>query len=204
MGNLCWPSTKTQVVDCIQQMQKVEKTLSLLINKYEKQIREQRQQARQKLHRKDDCKRHVRTIMIIKHHKRKLEDRYTACMNKRYHLESLNVTKMHIDAVKVTGQTFSQFLKENDIERVEELTNSLSDMIDDACEINDTLAQTTGPYEADDDEIEEEYRQMQLEIQLPELPQSWPQLEIVDLNLSEDEQLSEEDNSKDLLLQPVI
>ena len=156
MGNLCWTETKTHVVDCIQQMQKVEKTLSLLINKYEKQIRDQRQQARQKLNRKNDCKRHVRTIMIIKHHKQKLEDRYTACMNKRYHLESLNVTKMHMDAVKLTGQTFSQFLKENDIQRVEELTNSLSDMIDDACEINDTLAQNTGPYEADDDEIEEE------------------------------------------------
>ena len=198
MGNLCWTETKTHVVDCIQQMQKVEKTLSLLINKYEKQIRDQRQQARQKLNRKNDCKRHVRTIMIIKHHKQKLEDRYTACMNKRYHLESLNVTKMHMDAVKLTGQTFSQFLKENDIQRVEELTNSLADMIDDACEINDTLAQNTGPYEADDDEIEEEYQQMQLEVQLPEPPQSWEQL---DLNSSEDE--TRDETSKDLLIQAV-
>jgi hypothetical protein len=181
-------------------MQKVEKTLSLLIDKYEKQIRTQRREARQKLYRKDECKRHVRTIMIIKHHKQKLEQRFIACQNKRYHLESLNVTKMHIDVVKLTGQTFSHFLKENDLDRVEQLTSSLAEMIDDACEINDTLTQTSGPFNVDDDEIEEEYQQMQLEVQSPELPiqlpepptnEPWGRLEMVDLNSSEDDQAEE-------------
>lgn len=196
MGNSCWSvfrgeRQKSRVVDCIQQMQKVEKTLSLLIDKYEKQIKEQKQKARQKLYKSDDCKRHVKTIMIIKHHKKKLEDRLNACQNKRYHLESLNVTKMHIDAVKMTSTAFSQFLKDNDIERVEQLTESLTEMIDDACEINDTLTQSEGPFTVDDADIEEEYRQMQLEIQLPVVPtgpHNWSQLELVDLGSSGDEQ----------------
>ena len=201
MGNSCWSvfitdRPKSRVVDCIQQMQKVEKTLSLLIEKYEKQIKEQRQKARQKLYRKDDCKRHVKTIMIIKHHKQKLEDRLNACQNKRYNLESLNVTKMHIDAVKMTSTAFSQFLKDNDIERVEQLKESLTEMIDDACEINDTLTRSEGPFTVDDDEIEEEYKQMQLEIQLPAAPSNepaskWSQLELVDLESSGDEHIEE-------------
>ena len=65
-------------------------------------------------------------------------------------------------------------------------------MIDDACEINDTLTRSEGPFTVDDDEIEEEYKQMQLEIQLPAAPSNdpaskWSQLELVDLASSGDE-----------------
>lgn len=182
MGNLCWQPQQNNVVQCIQEMQKVEKTLSLLIDKYEKQIKQQRNFARHKLYNKDECIVHVKTIMVIKYHKTKLEERLTSCLNKRYHLESLNVTKMHIEAVRMTSKTFSSFLKEHDIQRIEQLKDSLTDMIDDACDINDTLNRNSGPYQADDDEIEEEYRKMQLQIQLPiapdNQPSGWTRLEI--------------------------
>ena len=196
MGNLCWPKHTNNVVECIQQMQKVEKTLSLLIRKYDDQIREQRHQARKKMHNKSECMVHIKTIMVIKHHKKKLEERLTACLNKRYQLESLNVTKMHIEAVRMTSTTFSKFLKEHDIERVEQLKETLSTMIDDACEINDTLTESTGPYQADTEEIEDEYKQMQLQIQLPEIPTTipgqWTEVELV------------EEGVKQPLMQPVI
>ena len=41
MGNLCWKHATNQVVECIQQLQQVEKTLELMIQKYETQIKEQ-------------------------------------------------------------------------------------------------------------------------------------------------------------------
>ena len=174
MGNLCWKHKTTQVVECIQQMQQVEKTLNLLIDKYDNQIKEEQQLARRKLRKKNECMRHVRSIHVIRHHKKKLEVRLTACMDKRYYLESLTVTKMHIEAVKTTSRTFRHFLKENDIEKVEQLQETLTDMISDACEINDSLSTETGPWEVDDDDIEEEYSQLCSEIQLPEAPIHWP------------------------------
>ena len=184
MGNLCWPKQSNNVVDCIQQMQKVEKTLSLLIRKYDQQIREQRHHARKKMYIKSECIVHIKTIMVIKHHKSKLEKRLTACLNKRYHLESLNVTKMHIEAVRQTSNTFSKFIQEHDIERVEELKETLSTMIEDACEINDTLTESTGPYQVDTEDIEDEYKQMQLQIQLPVVPTlmpgQWTQIELTE------------------------
>ena len=196
MGNLCWSKQVNNVVECIQQMQKAEKTLSLLIRKYEDQIREQRHQARKKMYNKNECMVHIKTIMVIKHHKKKLEERLTACLNKRYHLESLNVTKMHIEAVRMTSNTFSKFLKEHDIERVEELKESLTNMIDDACEINDTLTESSGPYQADLEEIEEEYNKMQLQIQLPEVPTTipghWEEVELT------------EEGVKQPLMQPAV
>jgi len=178
MGNICWKHASVQVIECIQQLQQVEKTLELMITKYESQIKEQQTAARRKLHRKNDCMRHVKTIHIIRTHKKNLEDRLTTCINKRYHLESLNVTKMHIEALKTTTKTFQSFLKDNHIETVEKLQEALTDMISDACEINDILSVEMDET-VDEIDLEEEYNQLCAEIQLPEAPtNTFPELDM--------------------------
>lgn len=196
MGNFCWPKKSPRVVECIQQLQNVENTLALLVDKYDSQISEQKNMARKKLRQKDEAMRHVKTIHIIKHHKKKLEARLSACMDKRYHLESLNVTKMHIEAVKTTSKTFKYFLQENDMEKVEKLQDTLSDMIEDACEINETLSRQDEQWTVDESEIEDEYQQMCQSLQLPEPPSSDPRwnLQMVEVNLdsSEEKDSSEE------------
>ncbi len=176
MGTLCSKSSTIQVVECIHQLQDVEKTLHLLINKYETQIRNELRLVRLKMHRKSDCMRHMRTIHMIRHHKSNMENRLTACMNKRYQLESLNVTKMHIKAVQSTTKTYRQFLDEHDIEKVERLQETLAEMIEDACEINDTLTGTQPAFEIDEDEIQREYDSICAEIQLPIAPTEFPSL----------------------------
>lgn len=170
MGSLCAKSTTTQVIECIHQLQDVENTLQRLVDKYESQIRAEQRFVRQKIHRKPDCMRHMRTIKIIKHHKHNMEQRLTACMNKRYQLESLNVTKMHIKAVKTTTKTYRQFLNENDIEKVEQLQDTLTEMIEDACEINQVISETPSAFEVDEEEVEREYDSICSELQLPEVP----------------------------------
>jgi hypothetical protein len=165
MGNWCDKTKINEVVDCIQQLQQVEVTLGKLIDKYEKQIREQKLKARQKMNNKNDCIRHVRTIRIIKHHKGNLENRLEACMSRRYHLESLNVTKMHIKAIQTTSAAFRHFLKRHDVEKVAEIKDTLEEMIEDACEINDIVARDS--FSVDDSEIEDDYKKMLAEIQHP-------------------------------------
>ena len=68
MGNKCWTPKVTPVIECIQELQKVEKTLQNLIDKYTKQIREQTRMARAKMYNKPDAMQHIRTIKIIKMH----------------------------------------------------------------------------------------------------------------------------------------
>ena len=176
MGTICPKASTVQVVECIHQLQDVEKTLQLLINKYETQIKNEQRLARSKMHRKSDCMRHVRTIHMIRHHKANMENRLTACMNKRYQLESLNVTKMHIKAVQSTTKTYRQFLDEHEIEKVERLQDTLAEMIEDACEINDTLTTTQPAFQIDEDEIEREYDSICAEIQLPLAPTEFPSI----------------------------
>lgn len=174
MGSLCAKSATTQVIECIHQIQDVESTLQRLIDKYEIQIRNEQRLVRQKIHRKPDCMRHMRTIQIIRHHKHNMEKRLTACMNKRYQLETLNVTKMHIKAVKTTTKTYRQFLNEHDIEKVEQLQDTLTEMIEDACEINQVVNETPSVFEVDEDEVQREYDSICAELQLPEAPTTMP------------------------------
>lgn len=117
----------------------------------------------------------MRAMHLIRHHKQNMEKRLTACMNKRYELETLNITKMHIKAVQSTTRTYRQFLDENDIEKVERLQDTLAEMIEDACEINQLqLSNTPTAFEVDEDEIEREYDTICAEIQLPIPPIEFP------------------------------
>ena len=170
MGNACqqffrFGTTQkvTQVVECVQELQRVETTLGHLIDKYEQQILEQRGEARAKMNDKSNCLRHMRTIHIIRHHKEQLEKRMTACLSKRYQLESLNVTQMHLRAIQTTSATFEHFLKANDVDRVSQIQDTLTEMIEDACEITDIVSAT--PVDIDDDDIENDYNIMVASLQ---------------------------------------
>lgn len=170
MGNACrhfvtvfGTQKVTQVVECVQQLQQVETTLEHLIDKYELQIKEQKREARAKMNEKNNCLRHMKTIHIIRHHKQQLEKRMTACQSKRYQLESLNVTQMHIQAIQTTTATFEHFLRENDVDRVSQIQDTLTEMIEDACEITDMVSTT--PVDIDDDDIEQDYNTMVASLQ---------------------------------------
>ena len=177
MGNLCSTPKVTQIIECVQQLQQVELTLGHLIDKYDTQIREQQSAARTKRNDKYSCLRHVRTIHIIRHHKQQLEKRQTACLSKRYQLESLNVTQMHLQAIRSTSATFEHFLKEHDVNRVAAIQDTLAEMIEDACEINDMVSTTT-PLEIDDSDIEDEYNSLLAEVQTPIVFPSVPQTSV--------------------------
>lgn len=174
MGSLCPRSATLEVVQCIHEIQTVEQTLERLIQKYDAQIKNEQRLVRTKMHRKADCIRHMRTIHIIRHHKNNMEKRLTSCMNKRYQLESLNVTKMHMKAVQATTKTYRQFLDEHDIEKVERLQDTLAEMIEDACEINETLNTTPDAFQVDEDELEREYDSICADLQLPIPPSEFP------------------------------
>lgn len=172
------------MVECIQELQRVEKTLQNLIDKYTKQIREQKRLARVKMYNKSDAMHHIRTMGIIKIHKKNLHARLTNCISKRYQLESLNVTKMHIEAVKLTSLTFNRFLQQNDVDKVARLQDTLADMIEDACEINQVLEQPLGTDSIDEAELEQEYELICEEIKVPTMLENMPEAPSNQINTS--------------------
>jgi len=186
MGNKCCP-TSIKILDCIHQLQEVENTLQQLIHKYDTQILQEKKKILPKIRDKSACMVHLRTIHIIKHHKNNLEHRLTTCMQKRYHLESLNVTKMQIKAVKTTTNAFKSFLQQHDIDRIEALQENITGMIDQACEINEVLTRNVTDLDFDESDLESEYQELILQPQefpvypiLPEVPTTNPNHPLLD------------------------
>ena len=160
MGNLFARSKAVQIIESIQSLHHVEQTLQALIDKYQKQIDEQRNKAKQKMKSKSESTRYIKRFMLIRRYQAQLENRMLSLLNKRYTLESLNVTKMHLNAIKQTTNTFKQFLKANDIDKVCDMQETLTEMISDACEITEVISSTDSIEGIDDDEIEKEYLKM--------------------------------------------
>ena len=160
MGNLFYKNKAVQIIESIQSLHHVEQTLQALIDKYQKQIDEQRNKAKQKMKSKTESTRYIKRLLLIRRHQQQLENRMLSLLNKRYTLESLNVTKMHLSAIKMTTTTFKHFLKSNDIDKVCDMQETLTEMITDACEITEVICSTDSIEGIDDDEIEKEYLKM--------------------------------------------
>ena len=63
MGNLFARSKAVQIIESIQSLHNVEQTLQALIDKYQKQIDEQKLMAKQKMKSKSESLRHVKKIL---------------------------------------------------------------------------------------------------------------------------------------------
>ena len=187
MGNFFGRSKAVQIIESIQSLHNVEQMLQCLIDKYQKQIDEERRKAKQNMNSKSLSTRHLKRVLLIRRHQQQLESRMLSLLNKRYTLESLNVTKMHLNAIKMTSNTFKHFLKANDIDKVEEMQETLTEMISDACEINEVISSTDSIEGIDDDEIENEYQDLLEEtLVFPSVPSGSV---VITTELEENEQL---------------
>jgi len=165
MGNLIYKNKANSIVESIRSLNNVEMTLQCLIDKYQNQIDEERNKAKQKMNsQSESSKRHIKKSLLIRRHQQQLENRMLSLLNKRYTLESLNVTKMHLSAIKMTTNTFKHFLKANDIDKVCDMQETLTEMISDACDITEVIS-STDLIEVDDNEIENEYLEILRETQ---------------------------------------
>ena len=88
---------------------------------------------------------HIRSYkiidIIIQYHQESLRKRLLACTEKQYHLESMQITVSHIDAIKSATGTLKHFMKETDVQKVEELQENMSELIAEACEIQNIVSE---------------------------------------------------------------
>lgn len=84
---------------------------------------------------------YIKKIKIIQYHQESLRKRLLACTEKQYHLESMRITVSHIDAIKTATGTLKHFMKETDVQKVEELQENMSELIADACEIQNIVSE---------------------------------------------------------------
>lgn len=88
------------------------------------------------------------------------ENKLSILFQKRLLLESLDVTKMQIKALKNSTKVLKGFTSINNVEKIEELTDNLEEMMGNVIEINDILNEDNSNMDIDENELLEEVEEM--------------------------------------------
>ncbi len=189
---------KFSIQDSIIQLHHVIELLTELDNKYERDIEEKRSEIKELCKNKQGNKNKkiylIKTIKLIEFHRHSIQKRMIACQSKQYHLESLNIARIQLNALNATSKTFKKFMKENDINKIEQLQENFSEMIEGAIEIDDIIMENTSNISFDDIDIESELKRITHDDYhlLPNVPVHVPVLKEI--------QLTERVNSSSALL----
>lgn len=148
-----------------------------LINKYNNEIAIVKRQCKQSVTTdKQVALYYLKKIKIIQYHQNSLRKRLLVCTEKQYYLESLQLTVKHLEAVKSATYTMRTFVKESDVEKVEQLQDNLADLISNACEIQNIVSQDINQdHDWDDSDLERELEDLSRDnTQWPEVPDQLP------------------------------
>lgn len=100
----------------------------------------------------------LRKKKIISHNITQCEQKINVLIQKQYQLEQLNITIMQIDALRDTTKLMKNFTKTNKIEKIEQLTDTMSELQDNIMDINEQL--TIDVIDFNDDELEHELAEL--------------------------------------------
>tara|TARA_B100000579_G_C22676400_1_gene778143 strand:+ start:100 stop:645 length:546 start_codon:yes stop_codon:yes gene_type:complete len=98
-----------------------------------------------------------------------IENKIAVCFQKRLLLESLEVTKMQIKALKKSQTAIKGFMNLHDQDKIEELTDKLEEMTQSVMDISNIINTTD-----DDIDIDEEELLLELNTMLPDVPTTTP------------------------------
>lgn len=126
---------------------------------------------------------------IIEHYIGVCQKRIDVITEKEYALEQLNITALHIEALKNTVSIFKTFNTKHNYEKIEELQSQYEELTDDISDIN-SLIENQPFIDIDEDELENDLKELENNLQpqhpiatseqiinLPEVPQQILQTE---------------------------
>tara|TARA_B100001063_G_scaffold237229_1_gene257942 strand:- start:189 stop:785 length:597 start_codon:yes stop_codon:yes gene_type:complete len=160
---------------CIQRLDGIEQLVTEMKVKYTRQVQDITDKIRFEVrsnNNKNTLLSYMRRRKLIMHYMSECDKKIDAIANKKYALEQLAITTMHIEALRSSRDIFKTFNKVNSIEKIEELTEQVSELQADIMEVDSILSQETVEY--DEDELLEELQvichQPQVVATFPVLP----------------------------------
>lgn len=130
--------------------------LNEMKGKYRRQVQEVMDNITRDLHTRDRkiLFSHMRKKRIIVHYINQCDSKLEVILQKKYALEQLSITAMQIEAMKKTANVFKKFNRDHNIEKLEQLQDTVTGLQDDIMEIDSVLATDTMDF--DEDELERE------------------------------------------------
>jgi len=147
--------------ECLKKLLLVEGTLQEMINKYERQEEDITDSIKTRLADgvpKRKLVNAMRRKKTVQHYIDICSKRVESIVAKRYAMEQLNITKMQVDAMRDTSVVFKQFVKLHDVDKVEEMQETLQELTEQVMDINTVFENDTLVF--DDDELEAELNRL--------------------------------------------
>ena len=140
------------------QLKDIEAILHKLMDRYQREALEAREEARRlaKQKYKYGAKACLKKARMLDQQLAGVAARLSACESKRLAIEQLSTIEMQVGAVKESSKTFRKFLKEHDLEKIEQLQENLSEMITEVCDISSTLEEEVQPLMVSDEDLDKE------------------------------------------------
>ena len=196
--NLFYKSKGISVHEAVIKLKEVCAMQQEMINKYDTEIAVVKRLCRASIDKKETKQAqlyYIRKIKIIQFHQQSMRKRLLACTEKQYYLESIQLTVSHLDAIKSATDTLKHVMKQSDVEKVEQLQDNLSELISDACEIQNIVSEDINQtHDFTDEDLEKELEELTNDTKL------WPEVSLQTPKQSVDIDENDIDPSTPLML----
>lgn len=191
----CWKSqNSTNIVDALSTLREVSTLLKQQISKYDSDLNYNKTLLKSSIRNKESKQAklyYLKKVKLLEYHMESARKRLLALDQQQLNLESIKLTTLHLDAVRTTTNTLKSYMRQTDVDKVEDLTEKLADYIADATDITNLLNRDMNPdISVDDDDLEKELEALTTQeeigesVDFPEIPRH-KQSELVEIDLGD-------------------
>jgi len=169
------PTNTLSIEESIMKLKEVSSLLKQQISKYDTDYINTRISLKTSI--KNKQSKHAQIYLLkksklIKYHMESASKRLLSLDQQQLQLESIKMTAMHLDAIKTSTRTLKSYMKQADIDKVEEMQDNLSELIAQSTDIQNILSEEMdNGFVIDESELEAELVELEKDdIELPQVP----------------------------------
>lgn len=155
----CFKASHTASIDeVIVQLKQVSSLLKQQINKYNGDITQSKAVLKHSIKNRDSKSNqlyYLKRVKLLESHMKSTTDRLLAIDKQVLTLESVKLSVKQFDAMQLTTKTLSHYMKQTDVDKIEDLQEKLSDYIADATEVSNIM-NTSLDTDYDEEDLESE------------------------------------------------
>jgi len=172
------PPASVDIEESIFKIKEVTSLLQQQISKYDSEVNMAMRQLRLAIKNKESKRAQIYYLKkkkLLEHHLNSASKRLLALNHQQLNLESIKMTALHFETIKQTTFALKTYMKQTDVDKVEEMSDNLAEYIADSTDIQNILSQDVTGLEFDPDELEAELHQLETgDISLPIVPTHRP------------------------------
>jgi hypothetical protein len=156
------PSQEHNIDEVIIQLREVSNLLKQQISKYNSDMNMSRAVLKNSILKKESKTQklyYLKRLKLLESHMKSTTDRLLAVDQQTLSLEAVKLSVKQFDAMKLTTKTLSHYMKQTDVDKIEDLQEKLSDYIADATEVSNIMNRNLDP-DFDEDDLEKELEEL--------------------------------------------